>query len=78
MREWFMTLQGVNLAIWGVIFFGMATIFHVTDPEKIVLALGGGLMGYISGYSVGKHSDGHPDEAAEPAKPERPSSPAQD
>ena len=78
MREWLLTIQGVNLAIWGVIIFGTTSILKLTDPEKIVLALGGGLIGYISGYAVGRYTSPKPPEAAQsisqptPADPPKP------
>lgn len=54
MREFLVSIQGTNLAIWGIIWLGLACVVKMSDPEKVVLALGGGLIGYISGYYAGK------------------------
>lgn len=58
MFEWLKTLQlpkGSDLAIWwiGLTCF-VAIVTHMEGAKDVVLALGGGMVGFLTGHFVAK------------------------
>lgn len=50
--EWlssFALPKGTDLALWWIGVLGVAAIFKMSDPEKVILTLGGGLVGFLGG-----------------------------
>jgi hypothetical protein len=59
MQEWLRNLslpKGSDLALWLIGVIALASVLKPIDPQSkdVVLALGAGLTGFLSGYHVGK------------------------
>ncbi|MFA5378187.1 MAG: hypothetical protein WC455_20710 [Dehalococcoidia bacterium] len=52
MSDWLNNLalpKGTDLALWWIGTLGLTAIMVMADPKEVILTLGGGLVGYLSG-----------------------------